>query len=194
MNAKKIYHITLIYLIVPFIFTAFISGCGDKGTAVNVEPGTVEFQRTVNINDYINLRGEDCDANPVNSQTAYDLNFFYACSSVEIGLRGGYYNADGVKYYLKISDLKSVKYEIIDTLPDIKAYDSVYADVKTGVAYLPDTSGVTLLKMNNVYAIYKWTPYGGNYAKIIIDYIDLVNRNVTIRGVYQQRQGYNKLY
>ncbi|HOD41922.1 MAG TPA: hypothetical protein PKL57_15280, partial [Candidatus Wallbacteria bacterium] len=60
MNAKKIYHITLIYLIVPFIFTAFISGCGDKGTAVNVEPGTVEFQRTVNINDYINLRGEDC--------------------------------------------------------------------------------------------------------------------------------------
>jgi heme exporter protein D len=48
--------------------------------------------------------------------------------------------------------------------------------------------------MNHVYSIYKWTAYGGNYAKIIIDYIDSTNRNVTIRGAYQQRQGYNLLY
>jgi hypothetical protein len=192
-NRHANYYI-IIYFLLIFAAGAAISGCGDKGQTVNVEPGVVEFQRTLNINDYINLRGEFCDANPVNSQTAYDLNFFYAGSSAEIGLRGGYYISGGVKYYLKFSDLGAVKYDIIDTLPAITAYNSYYTDVKTNVVYLPDTSSVTLLKMNHVYSIYKWTAYGGNYAKIIIDYIDSTNRNVTIRGAYQQRQGYNLLY
>lgn len=187
-------YILLIYFFMIFSSCAIISGCGDKGQTVNVEPGVVEFQRTLNINDYIDLKGEDRDANPVNSQTAYDLNFFHAGSSSEIGLRGGSYLADGVRYYLKISDLGAVKYEIVDELPAITAYNSYYTDVKTSVAYIPDTSSVTLLKMNHVYSIYKWTAYGGNYAKIIIDYVDSTNRNVTIRGAYQQRQGYNKLY
>lgn len=187
-NKSPIYIVLIIFIWLSFC------GCADKGTAINVEPGVVEFQRTLNINDYINLRGEDCDANPQNSLTAYDLNFFYAGSSAEIGLRGGYYNHDGTGYRLKISDFGAVKYEIIDTLPDIKAYDSYYTDVKTVVAYLPETSSITLLKLNHAYSIYKWSANGGNYAKIIIDTIDSTNRNVTIRGAYQQRLGYNKLY
>ncbi|HBC75152.1 MAG: hypothetical protein A2008_11755 [Candidatus Wallbacteria bacterium GWC2_49_35] len=193
INKNANYYI-IIYFLLIFAAGAVFSGCGDKGQTVNVEPGVVEFQRTLNINDYINLSGDFCDANPVNSQTAYDLNFFYAGSSAEIGLRGGYYDSSGVKYYLKFSDLGAVKYDIVDTLPAISAYNSYYTDVKTNVAYLPETSSVTLLKMNHVYSIYKWTAYGGNYAKIIIDYIDSTNRNVTIRGAYQQRQGYNLLY
>ncbi len=194
MFKKNQNYYIVIYFLLIFAAGGAISGCGDKGQTVNVEPGVVEFQRTLNINDYIDLRGEFRDANPVNSQTDYDLNFFYAGSSAEIGLRGGYYESNGVKYYLKFSDLGAVKYDIIDTLPAINAYNSYYADVKTGVAYLPETSSVTLLKMNHVYSIYKWTAYGGNYAKIIIDYIDSTNRNVTVRGAYQQRQGYNLLY
>ncbi len=194
MKAKKIHKILIIYVILIFNSFIFYSGCIDRGTAVNVEPGIIKFQRTLNINDYIDLKGEFCDANPQNSVTAYDLNFFYAGSSTEIGLRGGYYNSNGTAYKLKISDLKAVKYETIDTLPDIKAYDSFYEDIKTAVAYLPETSSITLLKLNHVYSIYKWSEHGGNYTKIIIDNIDDINRNVTIRGVYQQRQGYNKIY
>jgi len=184
----------LLYIILIIFGCCAFCGCGGKGNAVNVEPGVIEFQRTLNINDYINLRGEDCEANPQNSLTAYDLNFFYAGSSIEIGLRGGYYNHGGTNYRLKISEFGAVQYETIDALPDIRAYDSYYTDIKTVVAYLPETSSITLLKLNHVYSIYKWSEHGGNYAKIIIDTIDTVNRNVSIRCAYQQRLGYNKLY
>ena len=195
MRYHKHYHYIYISLASFFVIFALVNmGCLEKGEIVNVSPNTTEYELTLDINKYITLQGQFTDGNPGASSTPYDLNFFYLGTSEVIGLRGGYYDLDGVRTYLKVSDLGAIKYETVDSVPEISAYDSFYKNVNTSVIYSTDTDGVTLLKLDHVYSIYKWTPQGGNYAKIIIDFIDTLNGWVKVRSVYQQRQGYNKFY
>jgi|GEM_PF-5006281 len=196
-SVRKLWYCkNILYITIAFtLFLSINAGCFDKGTSVNVEPEICEFQRTININDYLSMAGEFCDGNPGAQSTPYDLNFYYASYATDsIGLRGGYFDAKGVKSYLKICDLGAVEYENIDKLPAIEAYDSVYKNIKSAVSYAAVTDSVALVRMNHVYSVYKWSAYGGNYLKLFIDYIDPINKNVTIKGVYQKRQGYNLLY
>ena len=187
-----------VYVILSVFFVMFAlvnMGCLEKGTIVNVSPDTVSYELTLDINKYIDLTGNFTDGNPGASSTPYDLNFYYITGTSEVvGLRGGYYDNGGVRTYLKISDLGAVKYETVDEVPYISSYDSYYKNVSASVSYDTTTDGVTLLKLDHVYSIYKWTSQGGNYAKIIIDFIDALNGWVKVRSVYQKRQGYNKFY
>jgi len=176
------------------VFSFFATGCTDKGTIVNSEPSNISYQGTYTINDYITLGGSKAPGTPGESSTPYDLNFYYVDSSEVIGLRGGYFDAKGVRAYLKITDIGAVKYEIVDSVPEITGRDSYYENVRNTTIFSAQSNEITLLKLDHVYGIYKWTAQGGNYAKIIIDSIDVQNGWVKVRALYQVRQGYNKFY
>lgn len=177
------------------VFAFFTAGCMEKGNNVNTEPANIVYFGTYTINDYITLAGAVADGNPGATSTPYDLNFYFTGSSSEIGLRGGFFDANGVRAYLKVTDIGEKKYEIVDYAPDITGRDSYYQNVSCKTIHDGvESDEITLLKLNHVYGVYKWSPNGGNYAKMIIDEIDGQNAWIKIRSTYQVRQGYNRFY
>jgi hypothetical protein len=170
--------------------STILTGCLTKSDKPIVAPTTVYWEERLDVNKFVTLSGEFAPGNAGTQETPFDLNFYFVDSSEVIGVKGGFFEGENVRCYIKFMDLGPLKFEAVDEAVKIDAPNGYYHNIKTERVYSDDPAGNTLFQLNHVYLLYKWSKWGGNYMKMLVSEIDTVNNSVFIRGIYQKRPGY----
>jgi hypothetical protein len=185
-----------ILLFITLLF--FNSGCltRDIEDSPYYAPSVVNFVKTLDINRFIDIAGNDTLGNGTDEKSDYDLTFYSVGSDNLFGVKSGFFNDQyGNKTYLKFMDLGEIDFEFLQFVPE---NGTVKADYKF-ISDVFNPSDVednihTLFKLNHVYSIYKWNNEGGNYLKLFVQRIDKNISRIQIRGTYQTRQGITETF
>jgi hypothetical protein len=190
MNKQQQQKIKILILVITLLLLG--SGClQEPAPSEWVESGVVNYVKTLDINRHIQLSGLDAYGTPGTNETAFDLQFYHVGSTEVFGVRSGWFpDQYGDRAVVRFMDMGEVDYEKLVNVPENKTSLADYQPISTEVIYsTQSTAGNTLLKLNHVYALYRWNPQGGNYLKLFVQRIDAHVSRVQIRGTYQMRQG-----